>query len=194
METAPRNVLVNSAMGILIAVLIIAGVFVSGIYLPGFSPSLENGTLIVLLTDAPVELDHLNVTIDSFAVHKTGTDAGWIDIPLPNGEVYFDLLRLRDDVTMTLTIAEIPAGNYTKMRMTIRTANATKTNGDIIDPLKVPSGRLDVNLHFEINPEEPTTVLIDIQPDWIAISKSNHLRPVLKASLTELPPPPEPLE
>ena len=97
-------------------------------------------------------------------------------------EVYFDLLKLFN-VTMKLSIAEMPAGNYTKMRMTIKTANATFANGDTVD-LTVPPGKIDIIIHFEIEHDDTTVVLIDMQADWVAISKNNHLRPVLKASVT----------
>jgi hypothetical protein len=83
---------------------------------------------------------------------------------------------------MDLSIAEIPAGNYTKMRMTIRTANATFANGDTVD-LTVPPGKIDIIIHFEIARDDTKVVLIDMQADWVAISQNNRLRPVLKASI-----------
>jgi hypothetical protein len=121
------------------------------------------------------------VTIDSLSINpKNGS---WIELPLVDNktEVYFDLLSLQN-VTMTLSDAEIPVGNYSKMRMTIKTANATLANGETLD-LTVPSGKIDIVIHFEIENDDATVVLIDMQPDWVAISKSNRLRPVLKASV-----------
>ena len=68
------------------------------------------GTLMVLLTDAPVELEHLNITIDSLSARNVDNDTeAWIDIPFVDGkdEVYFDLLALQN-VTMNLAITEMP--------------------------------------------------------------------------------------
>jgi len=106
-----------AAGGVMVAVLIIAGVFLSGVQFPGIG-GVESGILVVLLKDAPANLSSLYVTIDSFSVQST--EEAWVNIPFSNGEseVYFDLLALYD-VTMELADAKIPAGDYTKMRMTI---------------------------------------------------------------------------
>ena len=188
MESNGRRAGLYAAAGVLIAVLVIAGVFISGVQFPSI-PSIkaQTGTLIVLLTDAPVNLTYLNLTIDSFSVHRV--TQGWIPLQFDGGEtnVTFNLLDLYDE-TMKLTNATIPTGNYTKMRMTIRNATATfkERNGEPrTENLTVPSGHIDIIIHFEIVSEETDIVLIDIQPDWAAISKSNRLRPVLKASVVE---------
>lgn len=186
MESNGRRVGLYAATGVLIAVLVIAGVFLSGVQFPSI-PSIkaQTGTLIVLLTDAPVNLTYLNVTIDSFSVHRV--KEGWIPLQFDSGktEVSFNLLDLYNE-TMKLTNATIPTGNYTKMRMTIKNATATFTNGEpCTENLTVPPGHIDIIIHFEIESDDIDVVLIDIQPDWAAISKNNRFRPVLKASLVE---------
>ena len=174
-----RKIGLYAGTGIVLAALMISGLYISGVRFP--SLTVQTGTLIVLLTDAPVNVTHLNVTIDSFSVNLE--NESWIDIPFVDNkdEVYFDLLQLYN-VTMELSVAEIPAGNYTKMRMTIKTANATFANGDTVD-LTVPPGKIDIIIHFEIEHDDTTVVLIDMQADWVAISQNNSLRPVLKASV-----------
>jgi len=181
MESEGRKLGLHAATGVLIAVLIIAGVFLSGVRFPSIKA--QTGTLIVLLTDAPVNLTHLNVTIDSFSVH--GVKEGWILIPFGSGktEVSFDLLALHN-VTMKLANAIIPDGNYTTMRMTIKNANATYADGNWTD-LTVPSEHVDIIIHFEVKADDTTVVLIDMQADWVAISKTQRLRPVFKASVSE---------
>jgi hypothetical protein len=188
MENGTRKIGLRAAAGFIIAITIILAVFVSGIQLP--TVRAKTGNLTVLLTDAPADLKHLNITIDSLAtLNVDDPEENWIDLPFVNDaeEVYFDLLALYN-ITMELSDEEIAAGNYTKLRMTIKTANATKTDGEIIDSLKVPSGKLDIIIHFEIKPEDSTTLLIDMEADWVAISKSNRLRPVFKATIAEPPP------
>ena len=180
MESEVRKIGFYAATGILIAVLIIAGVFLSGVQFP--SIKIQTGTLLVLLTDAPVNLTHLNVTIDSFSVH--GIKEGWINISFGSGkdEVSFDLLALHN-VTMKLANATIPSGNYTKMRMTIKNANATYANGNWTN-LTVPPEHIDISIHFEVQSNDITIVLIDMEPR-VAISKTNRLKPEFKASVAQ---------
>lgn len=168
--------------GVLVAALIIAGVIFSGLSLPSFVP--KTGTLIIKLTDAPVDLKHLNVTIGNLsALRVEDGNETWEQLSFVDNvsEVYVDILALQN-VTMDLSITDIPPGNYTKLRMTITTANATYINGETVD-LKVPPGRIDVIVHFEIESGETTRLLIDMQADWVAISHSQRLRPVLKATV-----------
>jgi len=174
-----RKVGTYGIAGITLAALIVSGLYLSGLQFPGFAA--ERGNLVVLLTDAPVDIDHLNITIDSLSVKLK--NESWIPLPLVDDkdELYFDLLALYN-VTMKLSDAKIPVGNYTKMRMTVKTANATLANNKTVD-LTVPPGHIDVIIKFEIKSDDVTVVLVDMQPDWVAISKSNHLRPVLKASI-----------
>jgi hypothetical protein len=190
MESEFRRVGLYAAIGILIAGLIIAGVFLSGAQFPSITSPVfkaQTGTLIVLLTDAPVNLTKLNVTIGNLSAHSV--EEGWINLPFVNDEeeVSFNLLALQN-VTMELSIAEIPVGNYTKMRMTIKNANATFANGDSEPvPLTVPSGHIDIIIHFEIESNGTTVLLIDMEPDWVAISKTNRLRPIFKADVSTKP-------
>jgi len=185
MENGTRKIGLRAAAGFLVAVTIILAVFASGIQLP--TVRAKTGTLTVLLTDAPADLKHLNITIDSLAaLNVDDGEENWVPLSFANGEneVYFDLLALYN-VTMELSTQEIPDGNYTKLRMTIKTANATKTGGEIIDSLEVPPGKLDIIIHFEIKAGDTTFLLIDMEADWVAISKSNRLRPVFKATIAE---------
>jgi len=174
-------------IGVLAAFLIIGTISVAGTYfpslrLPGLVP--DKGTLIVKLTDAPVELEHLNVTISNISVQRTGQGAEtWENLAFVGGvnEVYVDILALQD-VTQDISIAQLAPGNYTKIRMTITTANATYIGGRTVDHM-VPPGHIGVIVQFEIKAGQATTVLIDMQADWVAISESGILRPVLKATV-----------
>jgi len=47
----------------------------------------------------------------------------------------------------------------------------------------VPSEHIKVIIHFEIAKGETTAVLIDMQTNWVAVSHSKKLRPVLKATV-----------
>ena len=179
-----RNVGMYGAVGVLVAALIIAGIAIAGVTIPSlrlpmFIPN--TGTLIIKLTDKPVNVTHLNVTISGVSVHREGH--GWENLTFVDdvSDVYVDLLTL-DNVTMDLCVEKVPPGNYTMIKMDITTANVTYAN-DGTDELNVPSDAIRVIIHFEVKVGEETNVLIDIVPDWIAISHSKNLRPVLKATV-----------
>jgi len=180
-----RGMGIFAAAGVLVAVLIIAGVVAGGLRFPNLRlPSMvsDKGRLIIKIMDKPVNLTYLNITIDSLSIQDG--EGNWTDLPLLDGKpIYFDLLAL-ENVTMTLSDTEIPAGNYTMIRMHVLTANATYVNGDNID-LRVPSEHIKVLLkpHLEMKTEGSITVTIDLEPEWskIVISHSLNLKPVLKA-------------
>lgn len=186
MENGSRTIGLRVAAGFLIAITIIVAVFAAGIQLP--STKIETGRLTVLLKDDPVELAELWINITDLGVHRVdGEDGGWITLDF-SGEadfLYFDLLEYQDDKVLDLASVEIVTGTYNKIRMTIENANAIKTNGDIIDPLEVPPGHVDVITKFDIENGQNVVVLIDMEPDWVAISENNNLRPVLKASISQ---------
>ena len=172
-----RKMGLYGAIGVLVGALIIAGIVFSGLRLPTFVPN--TGTLIIKLTDAPVDLKHLNITIDSVSIHRVEDDV-WENLTFVDdvSEVYFDLLAL-EGITMNLVETEIPAGKYTMIKMHVKTANATYLEDGTVD-LNVPSDVIKVIIHFEIESGGIRIVLIDMVP---AISESGNLRPVFKAEL-----------
>lgn len=174
------------ATGILIAIIIIASMVVGGVYFPGIRlprTASTKGKLTILVMDAPVELEHLNVTIDW--VNIKDKKGNWIDLEIKGGApFYVDLLSLQN-VTETLSETEIPAGNYSRLNLHVLTANATGVGGDTIK-LKIPSDILKVVFAPPLKVESggSTTVLIDLQPNdlkSIAISHNLNLRPVIRA-------------
>ena len=172
-----------ATVGVTIAIMIIAAIFASGIQFPGSNPrSLALGTLRVSITDAPADLANLNVTVNGLYVNNDDTDSRIeLNFTGATSEVYFNLLAL-NNVSQELSIAQIPAGNYSKIRLDVRAANATFTDGTTVD-LKVPPGHIDVIINFEIKPSQETNLLIDMQPDTVAISNSHNLKPTLKATI-----------
>ena len=178
-----RKVGLYGTTGVLVAALIIASIVFSGLRLPTFVPN--TGTLIIKLTDAPVELKHLNVTITNVSVHRVeDNNETWVDLAFVDGvsNVSLDLLEL-ENVTRDLSETVIPSGNYTKIRLSIGEANVTYAEGGW-DPVRVPSGKIDVIVHFEMESGGVRILLIDMRVEWVAISNNNNLRPVLKATPT----------
>lgn len=186
-----RSIGTYGAVGVLIAALIVAGIFVGGVYFPGLRlPSMasDKGRLIIEIMDKPVVLKHLNITIDSLWIQRVEDDIEkWIELELLGDEpIYFDLLAL-ENVTMTLSDTEIPAGNYTKIKMHVLTANVTYPDGQTVELRKVPSEHIKVLLtpHLEMKSGGCIKVTIDLEPDTakIAISQSLNLKPTMKAMI-----------
>ena len=185
-----RNIGMYGAVGVLIAALIIAGVAISSVMIPsltfpGFAPN--TGRLAIWLTDAPVELEHLNITIDSISAQRVDNgNETWEDLTLVDGkpEIYFDLLALQN-VTMKVADTTLTSGNYTMIKMHVKTINATYPGGHTAN-LTLPSWFVRVIVHFEIENGGYTALLVDMNLGWIAISNSGNLRPVLKANATVL--------
>ena len=178
MSSGIRQVGLFGVAGVLVAVVIIAG-FVIGSNV--FEVS-GKSNLTILITDKPVELDHLNMTIDWVKIQAE--DENWYNLTLKTEPFYFDLLSLQN-VSETLSETELPAGNYTMIRMHVLTANATYPDGTVAD-LRVPSDTIKVLLkpHLSLEEDGQMTVLIDLQPEdlnAIAVSHSLNLRPVIKA-------------
>ena len=220
MENGSQKIGLRIAAGFLVAITIIVAVFASGITLP--SQEDRTGRLTVLLKDAPVEVDELWIKMTGLEVHKVGEGEGqWISIDIsdaieeateegedPKDYLLFDLLLYQgDEDVLILAEADVYAGTYNKIRMSVVGAEAwywVDAEGNELeldetgypidpdeitkDPLRVPPERIDVITNFEIGPEVEVTVTIDMQPDWIAISKSGNLRPVLKASISDKTP------
>ena len=119
-----------------------------------------------------------------------------------------------NNVVLKLAEDDTAEGTYNKLRLTISEAYAlyyeygeegeivyeSDTEGALVlDPetnmpipiialnqtLKVPPTRIDVITKFTIDERNPVVVLIDVQPDWISISHSGNLRPVLKATVSQ---------
>jgi hypothetical protein len=201
MEHKSRTISLRIVAGVLIATVIIVAIFASGVQLPNTqapSTQLETGHLTVLLKDAPVDVDELWITITELEVHKSGDDAGWIPIDFLQSEdnVTFNLLEYQDENMLGLADVEIGTGNYTKIRMSVIKAeawyyevdeNSAETDEPAIDKveLKVPSNKLDVITKFTITDGDNVVVLIDMQPDYVSISHSKNLRPVLKATVSQ---------
>jgi len=185
MAVGTKKVGLYGAIGVMAAALIIAGIAISSVKIPGLGlPAFASnrGTLVIWLTDAPVELEHLNITIDSISAQRVENDNEiWENLTFVGGvsEVYFDLLALQN-VTEKLADTTLPSGNYTMIKMHVKTINATYPDGSTTD-LTLPSWTIKVIVHFEIEEGGYTALLVDMNLDWIAISHSGNLRPVLKA-------------
>ena len=195
MSNGIKQISIYGIAGVLIAVVIIAGFVVVNDISSPVPP--VNGKLTIKIMDKPVELKHLNMTIDWVKIKDE--NGNWYNLTIANpnedGTFYFDLLALQN-VSETLSVTEIPEANYTAIWIHVLNANATYPDESTVD-LNVPSDVIKVLLkpHLSLEGGGQVTVLIDLQPDdlkTIAISHSLNLRPVIKATVPEQPIEPEP--
>lgn len=175
MTKEKRHIGLFGVTGVLVAALIIAGFILAG------NIFRAKGVLTVEVIDAPVELKNLNITIDWIRIQGT---EGWVNLTLKTEPFYFDLLKLQN-ISETLSVTEIPSGNFSMIEMHVLTANATYLN-DTTASLTVPSDVIKVllNPHMELEAGGQVTVIIDLQPEdltTIAISQSLNLRPVVRS-------------
>jgi hypothetical protein len=169
MAYSPRSLLLHGGAGVIIAVLIIAAAALP--ITPLITPADANGTLVVKVTDAPVpDLRHLNLETNSVEVlNRTGH---WKTLSESSKSAYFDLLQLQN-VTKDLSVGSMPPGNYTKIRFEIVSADATLGDGSEVT-LNVPSGKIDIQVHFEIKTGKTTSLIIDIMVDKIQIAERGN--------------------
>jgi hypothetical protein len=189
MSTNNRTLGIYAASGIGIAIILIAAIFASGIPL---SPDQnqtgdQRGTLWVSIKDAPVELHKLVLTINGIYILSADEDS-WTELFLKDGEsMEFDLLELTGEKSLKLTEQEVPAGDYSRIRLVITEAIATYTDnrGEEFTavPLRVPPGHIDIITNFNIDGGELTALMIDMQPDTAAISNSGNFRPIIKMAV-----------
>ena len=131
----------------ILAIAIIAVIIIAFFAMNWNTKPTASGTLKVSITDAPVDLSKLEVTIDSIEVQSK--NSRWVNIAFIDGvqSVKVDLLTLQN-ITQELSTTHISTGNYTKIRLHVQDATATYED-DTTDNLNLPSEKIDVIIHIE---------------------------------------------
>lgn len=143
-------------------------------------PSSRRGALAISLTDAPLEAREVWVTINEIEVHPTGS--GWQSFVTE--EMEFELLALEGRESL-LAAAELEDGKYTKIRLRVQEGYLIDNEGERCD-LKVPSGKIDVPVPFEIDAGATTSMLLDFDAEKsVHVTRKGkkmecQLRPVIK--------------
>lgn len=164
------------------------------------------GTLQIMVTDAPPEeeVTSIMVTVESVEVHKaaaqqeqqqsatnsttnsTDEKAGWLPLDILAGNETFDLLQIQG-IEEVLAVAELEAGNYTQIRMTISNVQVRLGDGDLQDVI-LPSGTLKFIHPFDIVGGQTTALLFDFDAEKsVNITGSGQIivKPVVKLSVTK---------
>jgi len=189
--------------GVLIVAIVAAVAMV--VMLVGGYPAPETaqakGTLQIMVTDAPPEeeVTSIMVTVESVEVHKaaaqqeqqqsatnsTDEKAGWLPLDILAGNETFDLLQIQG-IEEVLAVAELEAGNYTQIRMTISNVQVRLGDGDLQDVI-LPSGNLKFIHPFDIVGGQTTALLFDFDAEKsVNVTGSGQIivKPVVKLSVT----------
>lgn len=135
----------------------------------------------ILLTDQPATYDEVNVHIIGMRVKTSKDTTGWIDLQVDPG--IYNLLTLRNGVTIELAKGELPDAVLKEVRFILGTGNTVKVNGTIY-PLEAPSAE-DSGLKVKIDKdlqETLNTFTLDFDAA-LSIKEENggyKLRPVIK--------------
>ena len=156
-----------------------------------------NGTLRVLLTDAPAcGYDAVFVTLERIRVHQSSSagegEAGWSEIVLDPAR-RIDLLQLNNGVLASLGQTALPAGKYQQLRLVLAAnttanplANAVTPTGGKETALSTPSGQtsgLKLQVNLDVAADKVLDVVIDFDACKSVVKRGNsgqyNLKPVL---------------
>ncbi len=124
---------------------------------PTPTPPNNQGTLVVSLTDAPAVFQEVNITFSEISAH---IDGEWVAVR--SEPITVNLLEWNNGQSIVIGTAEVPAGQYTQIRLKIDEAEVV-VNGQT-HPVTVPSGAqtgLKFISQFTINEGSTFELIID---------------------------------
>jgi len=156
------------------------------------------------LTDAPLDLagvSAVNVTVSGVVLYPSdaGTgDEGGIEmesgpISMP-GDLTLNLLDFQNGQVTLVGSQTVPSGRYTRVRLQVVSAELVRdddgdpTTPDIVEPITVPSSKVDVPAPFELTPGENLAITIDFDAQAsVQVNTTNGknaylLRPVINVA------------
>lgn len=149
-------------------------------------PAVQNGSLILYLTDKPVDgLEAVYVTISRVDIVFEPIEGGEAQvITIKEEPQTFELLSLQNGVKAVLAIASLPEGIVSQIRLIITKASIIKDGEEF--PVKVPSGvqtGIKLNGKFLVTSSRNTDVVIDFDAKHSIIYTKGEgyiLKPVIK--------------
>lgn len=147
------------------------------------STNTQNGTFKMHLTDAPGDYEAVNVT---FAEISANIDGEWITVQ-SNAQTV-NLLEWNNGKSMVLGEADIPAGQYSQVRLIID--NATVVKDGQTHTLDVPSGAqsgLKLNTNFEVVSGSTYELLLDFDANRSVVETGASNKFILKPTIRTAP-------
>ena len=160
-----------------------------------------NGTLRVLLTDAPAcGYDNVFVTVQQVRVHQDAgaadTASGWREITLDPAR-RIDLLTLGNGLLTELGRTTLPAGRYTQLRLVLAEnssanplANAVKPTGAAETALSTPSAQqsgLKLPVAIDVAANRQADFVVDFDACDSVVRAGNSGNSILKPVLHGMP-------
>jgi len=146
---------------IIVGIILISTIFLSGCVEEEIG--VETSLTEIKIGDKPTDdFDNLWINFSEIRIHSNET--GWESIPADESILPIDLLDLHIKyINVTLGIADIPIGNYTKLWLNITNATGKlNLTGEIIN-FTIPSGVLKIQQLFKLGKgENSITVDIDL--------------------------------
>ena len=137
-----------------------------------FGARVDNGkgTVNVFITDAPISLSAVEVTLTSVTLFPEdgttslgGTSGGMsasTPVVIVSHPETFNLLTLTGGARALLSTDEVPVGSYSRIRLEVADAGLVDASGTSTS-LKIESGKVDVPIHFTISQDQTTGVVLD---------------------------------
>ncbi len=136
------------------------------------------GRFTLAMTDSPfADADAVLVSFEGVSIHRSEGD-GWETLPMANSPRVCDLKKLQGP-TDILGVAELPAGHYTQIRLTVAKAtiyfgsgpstgdacSAVAPAGGTSYPVDIPSGQVKLNRQFTLDAGSDMTMVLDFDGD-----------------------------
>lgn len=146
------------------------GALVAGCSSDATTPS--SGNVSVLLTDAPIDftgVSAVNVTLTGMTLYPSADSEGG---PLPmhmgvDPATPINLLDLQNGTSAIVGMVDAPPGDYRRIRLEIGSAEIARdddgdaTTPDVVEPIYVPSSKVDVPVPFTVSGGEDVEVTLD---------------------------------
>jgi len=144
------------------------------------------GTMTVEMTDAPIDsADAVNVYIERVEVQNPDS-SGWITLNEPQQE--YNLLDLVNGATEVIGTKELPAGDYSQIRLVLSNNGHSVVVDGEEHAMKVPSGAqtgIKLNIDAEIQSDIEYVVLLDFDASRSVVKAGQSgqylLKPVIRA-------------
>lgn len=138
------------------------------------------------MVDAPASgYDSIIVVVTEVSVHSNASSESWITL---NSETKtINLLKLVNGVEAVLGEAQLSAGTYSQMRLTLGDSCWVYASGVKI-ALKVPSGEIKLNIHATIQANVTYKLVLDFDANRSLVYHNGGLimKPVIKVLTTAL--------
>jgi len=129
------------------------------------------GSLLVLLTDAPIgDVERVEIFFTSLKVKPAGGPPFDLDLVLADNPI--DLLTLSDRVT-ALATGSVAAGDYEFIQVNIDPARSRLVESGAARSLKAPSTEVKILGGFTVEADQQTTITLDFDATRSLVSLGN---------------------